>query len=157
MRFLSGTTWTWPEGVTLSQLSRLQGGRCLQYTHIYPIITINLSLVDPDPHPDPDHCVNCTRIRIRIKVICWIRNQIRIYINLQMTSQHVWIMNLFEHCLKGLSLYLEARIWIRIRIRVKVGSGSASNKNHNPDTHQGNKSNPDPHQVMRIHNTDKST
>ncbi len=43
----------------------------------------------------------------------------RIRINLQMTSQNVWNMSLFEHFLESLSLYLEARIWIRIRIRVK--------------------------------------
>jgi hypothetical protein len=56
-------------------------------------------------------------IRIRIKVISWIRNWI--HINLQMASQNVWNMSLFEQFLKGLSLYLEARIWLRIRIRVK--------------------------------------
>ncbi len=59
------------------------------------------------------------RIRIRIKVISWIRCRFRIRINLQMTRQNVWNMSLFEHFFKGLSLYLEARIWIRIRIRVK--------------------------------------
>jgi hypothetical protein len=35
-----------------------------------------------DPHPHE-------KIRIRIKVLNWIRNQIRIRINLQMTSQNV--------------------------------------------------------------------
>ncbi len=44
----------------------------------------------------------------------WIR--IRIY--LQMTSRNDWNMNLIQHFFKGLSLYLEARIWIRIRIKV---------------------------------------
>ncbi len=95
--------------------------------------------------------------------------RIRIRINFQMTSQNVWNMNLFEHFFTGLSLYLDARIWIPIRIRIaspwKVGSGSTSASNKNPD--------PDPHQikiririgirvigriririnVMRIHNT----
>jgi hypothetical protein len=54
-------------------------------------------------------------IRIRIKVISWIR----IRINLQMTSQNVWDMSLFEPIFKVLSLYLEARIRFRIRIKVK--------------------------------------
>jgi hypothetical protein len=59
------------------------------------------------------------RIRIRIKVISWI--QIRII--LQMTSQNVWNVSLFFCSLfKGLSLYLEARIWIRIWIRSRVKS-----------------------------------
>jgi hypothetical protein len=52
-----------------------------------------------------------------------------------MKSQDVWNMSVFEHFFKGLSLYLEARIWIRIRI----------NENQNPDPRQGDKSNPDPH------------
>ncbi len=43
----------------------------------------------------------------------------------------------FEHCFKGLSLYLGAKIWIRIRITEKVGSGSgsASALNKNLDTY----------------------
>jgi hypothetical protein len=57
-------------------------------------------------------------IRICIKVISWIR--IRIRINLQMTSQNVWDMSLFEHFFMSLNLHLEARIWIRIRIRTRV-------------------------------------
>jgi hypothetical protein len=40
-----------------------------------------------------------------------------IRINLQMTSQNVWNMSLFEHFFKVLSLYLEARIRVRIRIK----------------------------------------
>ncbi len=36
--------------------------------------------------------------------------QALIRINLQMTSQNVWNMSLFERLFKGLSLYLEARI-----------------------------------------------
>jgi hypothetical protein len=60
------------------------------------------------------------RTRIRIKVISWI--QIRICINLQMTSQNVWNMeyrmSLYEHFFKGLGLFLEARIRIKVmRIR----------------------------------------
>ncbi len=55
------------------------------------------------------------RIRIRIKVISWIR----IRISLQMASQNVWNMSLFEHFFKVLILYLEARIRIRIRNKVK--------------------------------------
>ncbi len=60
------------------------------------------------------------RIRIPIKVICWIRIQI----NFQMTSQNVWNMSLFEHFFKVLSFCLKARIRIRIkvtsRIRIRV-------------------------------------
>ncbi len=62
------------------------------------------------------------RIRIRINVISWIRvriiviSWIRISINLEMTSQNVWKMSLFEHFFKVLSLYLEARIQIRIHV-----------------------------------------
>jgi hypothetical protein len=52
------------------------------------------------------------RICIRIIVISWIR----IRIKLQMTSQNVWIMSLFEYFFKVLSLYLEARIRIRIKV-----------------------------------------
>jgi len=65
-------------------------------------------------------------IRIRIKVIRWTLIQIRI--NLQMTSQNVWNMSLFEHFFKVLSLYLEARIQIR------------------PDPYQSDKQNPESHQ-----------
>jgi hypothetical protein len=46
-------------------------------------------------------------------------------------------MSLFGHFFNGLSLYLEARIWIRIRIRIHIKvkkGGSAFNKNQNPDT-----------------------
>ena len=56
-------------------------------------------------------------IRIRIKVISWTLIQIRI--NLQITSQNVYKMSLFEVFFKSLRLYLEASIWIRICIRVK--------------------------------------
>jgi hypothetical protein len=63
------------------------------------------------------------RIRIRIKVISWIR----IRISLQMTSQNVRNMSLFEHFFKVLSFYSQARIRIRIRF-------------------QSNKQNSDPHQ-----------
>ncbi len=66
-------------------------------------------------------------------MISWILNRIRI--NLQMTSQSVRNKSLLENFFKGLSLYLEARIWIRIRIRVKKSdphSASASNKNLDP-------------------------
>jgi hypothetical protein len=48
---------------------------------------------------------------VRIKVISWTRNRIRI--GLQTTRQNVWNTSLFEQFFKGLSLYLEARIWIR--------------------------------------------
>jgi hypothetical protein len=71
-----------------------------------------------DLHPDPrPH-------QIKIKI--------RIRINLQMTSQNVLDMSLFEHFFKGLSRCLEAKVWIR-------------NKNPKPDPSQGDKSNSDPH------------
>ncbi len=75
------------------------------------------NVVDPDPDSDshPHQMKKQDPIR-------WIRNRIRIRINLQMTSQNVWNMGLFEHFSKGLSLYLEARIWIRIRIHIRVKS-----------------------------------
>jgi hypothetical protein len=50
------------------------------------------------------------RIRIRFEVISWIQ----IHTNLQMASQNVWNMSLFEHFIK-----LWAFIW-------KLGSGSGS-------------------------------
>ncbi len=110
---------------------------------------ISSSVVDPDPLGSAPF-----GIRIHIKVICWIRNRI----NLEIRSQNVWRISLFEHFFKSLSLYLKARIWIRIRIHIKV-----------------KKSDPDPHQIkiriririrvtsrvrilineMRIHNTDQ--
>jgi hypothetical protein len=61
------------------------------------------SVVDPDPHHfgnlDPHPHQIKIRIRIHIKVTSWIRNRIRI--NLQMTSQNVWIMSLFYHFFQG--------------------------------------------------------
>ncbi len=59
---------------------------------------------------------NPDSIRIRFKVISWIRN--RIHINFLITSQNVWNMSLFEHFM-DLSFYLQARLWIRARIRIK--------------------------------------
>jgi hypothetical protein len=89
---------------------------------------------NPDLHPDLQQIK--IRIRFRIKVISWIRNQIRIRNNLQLTSKNVWNMSLFEHFFKSFSLYLEARIWIRIRIRVK--SRIQIRAKQNPDPHQIN-------------------
>jgi hypothetical protein len=48
------------------------------------------------------------------------RIQIRIWVNLQMTSQKIWQMSLFEPFFKIFSIYLETRIGIRIRNRIKV-------------------------------------
>ncbi len=85
---------------------------------IWKFNLVAVSVADSDPHRTEG------RSRIHIKVISWIR----IRINLQMTSQNVWNMSLFEHFFKVLSLYLEARIRIciklkrRIRIRIKVTS-----------------------------------
>jgi hypothetical protein len=63
-----------------------------------PVLWIRIRM-DPhnfgnlEPHPDPHQIKIQTRIciRIRIKVISWIR----IRIILQMTSQNVWNMSLF--------------------------------------------------------------
>jgi hypothetical protein len=101
---------------------------------------------------------NRIRIRIRIKVIRWIRSRIQIRINLQMTSQNIWNMSLFStfEPLFGKTLDPDPDPY-----QGEVGSGSASNKNPNPDAsnknqnpypHQGDKSNPDPHRTMWIHN-----
>ncbi len=106
--------------------------------------------MDPDQHPDPDHFDNLgphphqikirnrIRIRICIKVISWIRNRIRI--NLQLTSQKVWNMSLLEQFFKRFWAFM----W-KLGSRSGSGAASASNKNHNSDPHQGYKSNPDPH------------
>ncbi len=51
------------------------------------------------------------RIQIRIKVISWTRILIRI--NLQMASQNVWNVSLFQNFFEVFSLYLEAGIRIR--------------------------------------------
>ncbi len=77
-------------------------------------------------------------VRIRIKVISWIR--IRILINLQMTSQNVWnltmeyCMSLFEHFFKVLSLCFGSQdgdpdpqphlVTSRIRIRIRNTASS---------------------------------
>jgi hypothetical protein len=58
------------------------------------------------------------RIRIQIKVISWI--WIRIHINLQMTSQNVLNMTIFEHFFKDWDLYMEARIRIRLQIKMPM-------------------------------------
>jgi hypothetical protein len=50
-----------------------------------------------DPHPDPHPLGIKIRTWIRIKVMSWIRNRIRIRINLQMTSQNDWNISLFVH------------------------------------------------------------
>ncbi len=61
--------------------------------------------------------ISWTRIRISIKVMCWIQSgSASIF---QMASQSVWEISLFELFFKVLSLYLEARIRIQIRIKVK--------------------------------------
>ncbi len=112
------------------------------FFYIRKLFAIIPCVVDPDPynfgnlhpdlhlHPDPHpHQIKIRiRIRIHIKVIVWIWvhikvvDWIRIRINLQMTSKNVWNISLFEHFFKGLSLYLEARIWIRIQINIKMKS-----------------------------------
>jgi hypothetical protein len=72
-----------------------------------------------DPHQDPHpHQINI-RIRIRIRISDKLGPEPEPDPHhFQMTSQNVWNMSLFVNFFKGLSLYLEAKIWIRIRIRV---------------------------------------
>jgi hypothetical protein len=62
-----------------------------------------ISVVDPDPDPMDLHHFGSLdphqmKLRIRIKLISWIRNRIRI--NLQMPSQNLWnnepILALFQ-------------------------------------------------------------
>jgi hypothetical protein len=97
------------------------------------------SATKKNPDLDPDQIK--IRIRIRIKVISWIRNRIRICINLRTTSQNVWNMNLFNIFKRIL-----ASIWklgsgsgSGFASGWKIGSGSASNKNPYPHL--------DPHQI----------
>ncbi len=75
-------------------------GYSIAYRTSAPVPQFNSegSIVDPDPHHfgNPDPYPQKNRIpRIRIKLISWIRNRIRIRINLQITSQNVWNMRLF--------------------------------------------------------------
>jgi hypothetical protein len=65
-------------------------------------IHLKSSVVDPDLH----HFGNLDPHQIKIRI--------RIRINLQMTSQNVWNISLFEHFLKSFAF-----IW-------KLGSGSGS-------------------------------
>ncbi len=70
------------------------------------------------------------RIRIRIKVISWIR----ICINLQMTSQNVWNMSLFEH------LNTFSRFWTCIWLGSWSRSVSASASKWQAGTGSGSES-----------------
>jgi hypothetical protein len=71
-----------------------------------------------------------------------LKGRIRIRINLQMTSQNVWNMSLFEHFLRGWNLHLEARIRIRIciivtsRIRIRIRI-KGTRQDLDTDPHQG--------------------
>jgi hypothetical protein len=71
---------------------------------------------------DPHYITIRIRIHIRIRIKSWIR----IRINLQMTSQNVWNMSLFEHFSQG--------------VEPLFGSWD-------PDPPQGEKSEPDPYQI----------
>jgi hypothetical protein len=116
-------------GKTIPSSYSASGGQML-YSVLWIRIRIRIRM-DPhqfgnlDPHPDPHlHQIKIwirIRIRICIKLISWIR--IRIRINLQMTSQKVLKMSLFEHFFKDLSLYLEHQ-------------GEKSDPNPHPDPHQ---------------------
>ncbi len=61
------------------------------------------------------------RIQIRINAISWSR----IRINMQMTSQNVWKLRLFEHFFKVLSLYSRACPGSGTAAKRKAASGSA--------------------------------
>ncbi len=110
----------------------------------------NTSVVDPDPHRsasfwvpgsatasnknpdlDPHHIKIRIRIRIQIliKLTSWIRNQIWIRINLQMTSQNVWNISPFEHFFRGFEPLFKSQ-------------------DLDPDPHHSEKSDPDPHQII---------
>jgi hypothetical protein len=92
-----------------------------------PFTSVSASVVDPDPpdphgsdsfgnldpHVDPHPHQIKIWIRIRIKVISWIR----IRISLQMTSQNVWNMSLFEHFFQEIEHLFGSYIWIRIRVK----------------------------------------
>jgi hypothetical protein len=81
----------------------------------------------------PVHSVQCTVLRMRIRISAWIfiklkgriririkvKSWIRIRINLKMTRRNVWNVSLFEHFFKGSS---------------------------DPQPHQSEKQDPDPHQ-----------
>jgi hypothetical protein len=68
--------------------------------------TFATSVVDSDPHHfgnlDP-HRIKI-RIRIRIKVIRWIRNQISDPHQFADEKPNIWNTSLFKHFFKGLSL-----------------------------------------------------
>ncbi len=85
---------------------------------------------DRDPHPD-SHQLKM-RIGIRFKLDPDPHQFAE-------DSQNVWIMSLFEHFFKGLSFYLETKIWILIRIRIRIRVKSRIRIRI---------------KVMRIHNTD---
>ncbi len=63
-----------------------------------------MSVADPNPHGS---LVTWIRIRIRIR-IKYNPDPQQIKIDLQMTSQNLLNIRLFEHFFKGLSFYLEA-------------------------------------------------
>ena len=82
-------------------------GPLKQVRYQYAVLCIRICM---DPHhignldPDPR------------QIIIWIR----IRINLQVTSHNLRNMSLLDHFFMGLSLYLEARIWIWICIRIRI-------------------------------------
>jgi hypothetical protein len=65
--------------------------------------------MDPDPH--------------QIKMY----GNVRIWINLHITSQNEWNMSLFDDISKVFSLYLEARIRIRIKV-MQICNGVIGNE-----------------------------
>jgi hypothetical protein len=118
----SQTGWVGSSGIFLFNCSQCCGSGSA-WVHIILVTgsaSVSASNKNSDlvPHPDP-HQIKI-RIRICIQSKSWIRNRAWMRINLQITNQNVWNMSLFGHIFKGLSLYLEARIWIRIRVRVKT-------------------------------------
>jgi hypothetical protein len=72
---------------------------------------------------------------------------------LQMTSQNVWNMSLFEHFFNVLGLYLEFRIRIRIEVKGTTLKPHQSDKQDaDLDPHQSYKQDPDrdPHQGSNL-------
>jgi hypothetical protein len=84
-------------------------------------------------------------IRIRIKVISWIR----IRINLQIISQNFGKWAHFSIFSRFMSIYLEARfrIWNRIKVKGRIRTGmKVTKQDPDPNPHQNDKQDPDPHQ-----------
>jgi hypothetical protein len=74
-------------------------GLVLHHDHVINKAYLEARVVDPDPHhfENPDPYPHQKTIRIRIRIRIKVISCIRIRIILQMTSQNVWKLSLFEH------------------------------------------------------------